>query len=65
MCRIPTKGNPRHGSVGFAKMRRACASSMDSGKKRLIDLYSKLRGFERGVDLSAVAGRREVFSPLA
>jgi hypothetical protein len=55
----------RHGSVGFAKTRRACASSMDSGKKRLIDLYSKLRGVEQGVDLSAVAGKRKVFSPLA
>jgi hypothetical protein len=47
MCRIPTKGDPRHGSVCFAKARRACASLMDSGKKRLIDLYSNLRGVER------------------
>jgi hypothetical protein len=38
---------------------------MDSGKKRLIDLYSKLRGVEQGVDLSAVAGRRKAISPLA
>jgi hypothetical protein len=47
MCRIPTKGDSRHGSVDFAKTRRACASSMDSGKKRLIDVYSNLRGFEQ------------------
>jgi hypothetical protein len=48
MCRIPTKGDPRHGSVCFAKARRACASLMDSGKKRLIDLYSNLRGVGHG-----------------